>query len=204
MKNKRILFIFFICILAILLFFVISNYKKINLGNNIISDSSEKITTNILNMSSFTATANVSINSNKNSNEYTIKQEYRKGFSMQEIVSDGDIKGVKIINEDGKIKIFNMKLNQEKIYDRYEHFLNSSLFLSTFIEDFKKDESSKFTEDDNNIILEAKSSNPKNRYICNKKLYIDKKSKKPTKIEIKDITEKGTIYILYSDIELSM
>ena len=92
MKNKRILFIFFICILAILLFFVISNYKKINLGNNIISDSSEKITTNILNMSSFTATANVSINSNKNSNEYTIKQEYRKGFSMQEIVSDGDIK----------------------------------------------------------------------------------------------------------------
>ena len=42
-----------------------------------------------------------------------------------------------------------------------------------------------------------------NIYTQNKKLYIDKENDKIDKLEIKDITQKTTIYILYNKIEIN-
>ena len=58
------------------------------------------------------------------------------------------------------------------------------------------------TENENEIILEASVKNG-NKYINHKKLYIDKKTSKPTKMEIQDVTQKNTIYILYNEIKIN-
>ena len=42
-----------------------------------------------------------------------------------------------------------------------------------------------------------------NKYIAYKNLYIDKHTGNPTKLEIQDITQKITIYILYSEIKIN-
>ena len=40
-----------------------------------------------------------------------------------------------------------------------------------------------------------------NKYMKYKDLYIDKSSKKPTKMEIKDDSKKTAIYILYNEVK---
>ena len=50
--------------------------------------------------------------------------------------------------------------------------------------------------------MEAKIKNG-NKYISYKKLYINKSTRKPEKLEIKDITQKTVIYILYNEIEIN-
>jgi len=46
-------------------------------------------------------------------------------------------------------------------------------------------------------------SKMENEYAKYKTLYIDKETYKPTKMEIKDISEKTTIYILYNKVEIN-
>ena len=54
---------------------------------------------------------------------------------------------------------------------------------------------------ENELILEVKNEN--NPYNVTKKLYIDRKSGKPTKMIVKDINQKTLVYILYTEIEIS-
>ena len=47
------------------------------------------------------------------------------------------------------------------------------------------------------------SSNIDNIYVQEKFLHIDKKTKSPTQMEIKDNQQKTTIYILYNEVKVN-
>ena len=178
MKLKKVTVILVLIFIFIIL--LICNYKKINFGNNIISKSTEDIATDILNTKSYTAVINVIVNSNKNTNEYKLKQEWKDGKFTQEVIDNEEI---------GKVKI--------------EFDGNNYLFLNTFIEDYKNSNDSKCYEEKNYIILETSVTNVKNKYIYTKKIYVKKETGKIEKMELLDSKQKGTIYILYNEIELS-
>ena len=85
-------------ILAILIFLIISifilakfEYKKLFSGNNI----SKSDNTDILNISSYEATIEVEVYSNKNTNKYLIKQKYvEPNIFRQEIINPSSIEGI--------------------------------------------------------------------------------------------------------------
>ena len=89
----------------------------------------------------------------------------------------------------------------EKIYNDYYMLLNNSLFLNLFIEEYKKNISKNYQEN-GDIIFEIKLTNSASTYIKHKKLYVDSKTGKPKKLEIKDNTQKNRISIIYNDIEI--
>ena len=72
----------------------------------------------------------------------------------------------------------------------------------SFIDDYKDSNESKMSENEDEIILETKLKNG-NKYIAYKKLYINKQTGNPSKLEIQDITQKTTIYILYNEIKIN-
>lgn len=57
-------------------------------------------------------------------------------------------------------------------------------------------------ENDEEKIIKIKTEN-NNKYGNYKKLYISKKTNLPTKMEILDINENITVYILYKEIEIN-
>ena len=103
----------------------------------------------------------------------------------------------KIINP-----IENTNINLRKIYENYQCLGDNALSLSAFIDDFLDSGENKVTENENEIILETSTKNG-NKYINHKRLYIDKKTCKPTRMEVQDVTQKNIIYILYNEIKIN-
>lgn len=187
-----------IIILNLFIFFFINKSKNNKVGN---TTNSQDIIENILNISSYTATIEVEVNSNKNVNKYIINQKYiSPNISEQEIIEPENIKGIKIVKQNNELKIENSKLNLVKIYNNYEEMLSNYLDLNVFIEKYKKDLEKKYEENKEEIIL--KLENKENKYKTYLALYINKNEEKPTKMEIKDYNKKTVIYILYKEIEL--
>ena len=201
---KKIITIAIIIVMIILIFFLKSNYKLFKSGNNISIKSADDIRKYILDISSYEATYKLEINSNKNNNSYLIKEQYIKenGIYKQEILEPENIKGLKTIYDGSSLKIENSNINLSKIYENYQCIGDNSLSLSSFIDDYLDSGENNVTENENEIILEASAKNG-NKYINHKKLYIDKKTSKPTKMEIQDVTQKNTIYILYNEIKIN-
>lgn len=199
--NKKILFVILIMCIIILnlfIFFFINKSKNNKVGN---TTNSQDIIENILNISSYTATIEVEVNSNKNVNKYIINQKYiSPNISEQEIIEPENIKGIKIVKQNNELKIENSKLNLVKIYNNYEEMLSNYLDLNVFIEKYKTDLEKKYEENKEEIIL--KLENKENKYKTYLALYINKNEEKPTKMEIKDYNKKTVIYILYKEIEL--
>jgi len=79
---------------------------------------------------------------------------------------------------------------------------SNELSLTKFIEDYKNNEKTKIYEENGKTIMEVEVMT-NNIYTQNKKLYIDRDNNKIDKLEIKDITQKTTIYILYNKIEIN-
>ena len=203
--NKKIL-IGAICFILIIvaIFFIKSNYKSLKLGNNIINQSADEIKKNILNIESYKANVKIEIKSNKNTNNYEAIQEYNRENNSykQEITEPSTIKGI-VFNYDGNnLKIENTRLNLSKLYNDYKYIESNELSLTSFAEDYKQSDETKEYEEGNNIILETEVKN-NNIYRKNKKLYIDKGSGLPTKMEIKDISQNTVVYILYNEIEIN-
>ncbi|MBR3132648.1 MAG: hypothetical protein IKG42_00980 [Clostridia bacterium] len=115
---------------------------------------------------------------------------------------DNEIEGIIIENKDGKVIIKNTKLNLTKIYNDYNYITDNCLFLDTFSNEWKESDDKKATEEENYYKFEMKLKNQRNRYIQSKTLYLDKSTNKPVSLEIKDINQKRTIYILYKEIEI--
>ena len=199
--NKKILFVILIMCIIILnlfIFFFINKSKNNKVGN---TTNSQDIIENILNISSYTATIEVEVNSNKNVNKYIINQKYiSPNISEQEIIEPENIKGIKIVKQNNELKIENSKLNLVKIYNNYEEMLSNYLDLNVFIEKYKTDLEKKYEENKEEIILNLE--NKENKYKTYLALYINKNAEKPTKMEIKDYNKKTVIYILYKEIEL--
>lgn len=201
MKNKKkiiIITIVLILICIILYFFIKNNYKLNNSGNTI-----NNFKEDILNISGYEAEMTLVVKSNKNENKYQIYQKYEKPNLCTQIVYEPEnIKKLTTIYDGKNLKIENSKLNLSTIYQNYEYLIENNLWINTFIEDYKNSNNSIKYEDDNKIILEVKIKSNLNYYQSIKKLYIDKKTNKPTKLEIKDNNQNLSAYILYNEIKI--
>lgn len=193
-EKRKILFIVFIIIILILIFFLIFNSKmakKMKNGNNITSQ--EESLNKILNMSSYTATIEVEVKSNKNTNYYKLKQEYIKDKKIsQEVLEPSNIAGVKIVKEGDNLKLENTKFNLVTFFEKYEEITVNDLDLSSFVSEYIEYEKKEIEQKDDEIILETK----------NKILYLNKKTGLPTKMEIKDTNKNTKAYILYNEVTI--
>ena len=205
MRIKRIL-ILSICFALIVIFviFIKNNYKFSKTGNNISNKSADEIKEYILNIQSYEATANIKVISNKNENNYVVKQKYNKDGNVykQEILEPENIKGIQFSYDGANLKVENTKLNLNKIYKDYNYIESNELSLMSFIEEYKENGKSKCSESNGTIILET-DVKENNKYTSNKKLYINKEKGKIEKMEINDRTKSTRIYILYNEIELN-
>ena len=202
--NKKKLFIIslIICVIIFILFFLFYYYKTIKNGNTMVNKSEEEIIDMVLNMKSYTAKMNVKIETNKNKTEYIVKQSVDEALSRQEILEPNNIAGVITEYDGSTLKITNNKLNLSTTFDSYQYMIENRLWLNSFIQEFKdSDNSKKSVNEEDEIILELK--NEKNNYNVYEKLYIDKKTAKPTKLIIQDINKKTLVYILYTEIDIS-
>ncbi len=196
MKLKKIMFIFvLICITVFFIFYYIFSV----LGNNK-SRNQNKIVDNILNnIKQYEANISVTVKSNKNESYYTMKQEVTENNSKLIINTPENIKDMTIEINNNVLKITNTKINMEKIYNDYKFILNNNLFLNTFIQDYKKNDSKTY-EQNNEIILETKLNN--NTYVKFKELHLDKITGIPKELIIKDNTKRTCISIIYNDIKI--
>lgn len=203
MNKKKVIFVFVIIIIGtIIAFFIKSNYKSSKIGNNITSKSIEEMEGYILNISSYEAKIEVTVESNKNENKYLLSQKYSKeNVAKQEVIEPSNIQGVETIFKDGKLEIKNSKLGLSTVFENYPYITENVLWLSSFIKDYSESSKKTIKEENNEYIMEVAVKDA-NQYNCNKKLYIDKNTNKPTKMLIQDKNNKTLIYILYNEIKL--
>lgn len=163
-------------------------------GNNIISQGMEQ---DILNLKSYNLVAEIEVKSNKNENKYLIKQRYDKKENEeiieQEVLEPSNIAGLKIIKKDNNLVIENSELNLKTVYENYEYISDNCLDLISFIKEFKNNKESNYNKEKETTILK----------VNNKTLYIDNKTNKPIKMEIKDANKNNVVYILYKEINLN-
>lgn len=191
-----------ICI-AIIIFFIF-HYKNPETGNTSINQSEDQIVQSILNISSYQAKMEVEIQSNKNTNRYVVKQEVTKeGIATQEVLEPENTAGIVTKYENGKLSINHTKLNLSTVYENYRYMVDNSLWLDSFIEDYKKySQATKQIVEGNEIILEVKNEE-NNKFSVYKKLSIDKQTGKPTKLMVQDINQSTLVYILYTEMKIS-
>ena len=210
MKNKKIIFIsiLVLAIVSILIFILLkTNYKNKNFGNNMSNKNLEEIEKYILDISSYTAKMDVTVESNKNTNKYVMEQRYEKGKkSKQKILEPANIEGLEIIYEDNKLTINNVKNNLKTMYENYPNLMENCLWLNAFIEDYKTEKNegkASIVEKNGKVIMATKTRNENNRYIYSKELHIDKVAGKIEKLVVQDINKKNLIYILYNEITVN-
>ena len=202
MKNKKIIILtIIIAILIFLIIFAVYYYKKGKIGNTIINKSEEQIIESILNIKSYDANLEVTIQTNKNTTKYVLKQELKEEKCIQEVVKPENIAGVITEYDGNSLKIRNNKLNLETTFQDYKYITENNLWLNSFINEFKESSNKKTSTTEKEIVLEI--DNRKNTYSSYKKLYIDKKTGKPTKMQIEDVNQKVLVYILYTEIKIS-
>lgn len=202
MKNKKIVILtIIIAILIFIIIFALYYYKKGKIGNTIINKSEEQIIESILNIKSYDANLEVTIQTNKNTTQYALKQELKEEKCIQEVVKPENIAGVITEYDGNSLKIRNNKLNLETTFQDYKYITENNLWLNSFIKEFKETNNKKISTAEKEIILEI--DNRKNTYSSYKKLYIDKKTGKPTKMQIEDVNQKVLVYILYTEIKIS-
>ena len=202
MKKKTFFLITIIIFLIILIsIFYINASKKSKIGH---TNNSQEIVANILNISSYNATIDVKVVSNKNENKYIIKQEYKsKDSNLQEVIEPSNIAGTKIIKEGNKLILENSRLNLSSMIENYQSISSNNLDLSSFIEDYKKDSKADYEENENEIKMYAVgNANNNSDSKCKKTLYIDKKTELPTQLEIEWTNKSNEVYILYNEVEI--
>ena len=200
-KNSKKIYISILILILILFviffaFFMVKNFKT---GNN---KSSQDMVNDILNIKSYNTTIEVEVKSNKNQNKYIIEQSYKsENENSQEVIEPSNISGVKIIKENGVLKLENSKLNLISVFENYSYLSENDLDLSSFINDYKSNKNSNYTENDDKIIMKTENINSNNKTI--KKLYINKKNGKIEKMEIEDTNKKIAVYILYREVNVN-
>jgi outer membrane lipoprotein-sorting protein len=203
MINKKIFIVLIVIILILAIFFGFFYKKTVKVfksGNN---KTSQEIVDYILGISSYEVKVTVEVNSNKNSNKYILKQQYvSPNINTQEVIEPSNIAGIKLINDGTSLTLKNSKLGLNTVFENYTYLGDNCIDLISFIEDYKKSNESNYEENDTEIIMKTLSQNL-NKYTKYKKLYIDKKTANPTKLEIKDDNEKTTVYILYNEVKIN-
>ena len=198
-KDKKMFFIVEILIISLLLFFLIQFvYKTIISGNNI-NKSTDDLIENILNISSYEAKLEVTVNSNKTSNKYVLEQYYMKSCYSKQIVKEPmNLENLEIVYDGNKLEIKNTNLGLSKIYENYKYLNENILWLNFFI-NICIDSGYTVEETEEEIILNCNIE----KYKYKGKLYIDRESYLPSKIEIIDNNNCNKIYIEYKEIKLN-
>ena len=204
-KKKLIIILGILAVLVtsvIIYFFIKNNYKNLKSGNNMSNKNLKEIEEYILSIRSYNAKIEVEIQSNKNKNKYVLEQKYAGPNVQKQIVLEpSNIEGLETIFDGNNLKINNTKLNLSTIYENYSDVTSNFLWLNTFTEEYKKMiETGKqnIIEQNGIIIMEIKDADE-----LNKKLYIDRKTGKPIKMQIKNVSKNTTVYILYNEIEIN-
>lgn len=204
-KKKLIIILGILAVLVtsvIIYFFIKNNYKNLKSGNNMSNKNLKEIEEYILSIRSYNAKIEVEIQSNKNKNKYVLEQKYAEPNVQKQIVLEpSNIEGLETIFDGNNLKINNTKLNLSTIYENYSDITSNFLWLNTFTEEYKKMiETGKqnIIEQNGIIIMEIKDADE-----LNKKLYIDRKTGKPIKMQIKNVSKNTTVYILYNEIEIN-
>ena len=202
MKNKKVFVIAIIAIILIFLtIFLVYYYKSRKSGNNIINKSEEQLIEDILNIKAYNAKLDITIETNKNVTKYVVSQKVENEKSIQEVLKPENIAGVVTEYDGEQLKIRNNKLNLETTFQNYQYIVENKLWLNSFTNEFKESNKTKVNSKIDEIVLEI--NNTENLYDTCKRLYIDKKTGKPTKLEIEDINKKMLVYILYTEITIS-
>lgn len=204
MKTKKIIgiagIILLIGILVFFLFFHSKTAKTIKIGNN---SSSQEIVDYILNISSYEVTVEIEVKSNKNKNQYKMKQTYSApDTSTQEVIEPSNIAGVKIVKQGNRLTIENTNLNLVSSFEDYPYMTENCLDLNHFIENYKTDTKAKYKEENDQIIMETVNAR-NNKYQKDEKLYVDRKTGNPIKMEIRDNNQNTIVYILYNEVKIS-
>ena len=131
--KKKIFFFIFLLFICIFIFFIKNMVKFSNMGN---TKDSQEIVNNILNISSYEATIEMNVQSNKNTNKYIIKQSYiDKNNNFQEVLEPTNISGVKIEYKDNKLTLSNSKLNLVTIFENYKYLDENEMDICSFIDE---------------------------------------------------------------------
>ena len=201
-KWFKILAFIIIIIVTLLIcnFFIKSNYKIEQNGNN---KNIQEIEQYILNVASYKAKINVTISSNKNANFYEFEQEVRgQSYSKQLALSPNSLAGMEIIYENGIITILNTQYSLSNIYENYPFVSTNSLFLTSFIEGYRNSETKKIEEIDGKIQMSYISKI--NKYNNKQILYINKANLEPENLQVYDINNELKVDIKYNEIELNI
>ena len=204
MRNKKIFFVCLIVIIVVaIIFFAVfkfCNYKNVQMGNTIVDKTLQEIEEYILNISSYEAEIELTVESNKNTNKYVINQKYSApNIASQKIIEPKNIEGLTIKYDGANLEISNSKLNLNTIYENYTYIADNILWLSDFIENYKTNNGT-ITEENGVIIMETKCE--ENKYSMYEKLYIDRNANKISKLIIEDENKNSKIYITYNKIEI--
>lgn len=204
LKNKKRIIVISIVIIILLIFFIFfskNNYKISEIGNTMSNKNIEEIEEYILNISSYEAKLEVTVQSNKNTNKYILKQKYiNSKLEEQVVVEPSNIEGLTVLYENGKLTINNTKLNLQTVYDNYEETTQNNLWLNSFIEEYKNNNNRSISEDSNYVIMTV---NTANNYEKVETLYINKNTGNPEKMIIQDKNQKNMVYILYNEIRIN-
>ena len=201
-KWFKILAFIIIVIITLLIcnFFIKTNYKTKESGNN---KNIQEIEQYILNVTSYKAKIKVTVSSNKNANFYEFEQEVRgQSYSRQLALSPDSLSGMEIIYENGVITLQNTKYNLSQIYENYPYISTNSLFLTSFIEGYRNADEKEITQKDEKIQMSYISK--VNKYNNKQILYINKASLEPQNLQVYDINNALKVDIIYNEIELNI
>lgn len=205
-KKPIIVLILILLLTILMLYFFINKNNKLfnknfNIGNNITNKSIQEIEEYILNISSYEAKLEATVQSNKNTNKYILKQKYINSKLEEQVVMEpSNIEGLTILYENGKLTVNNTKLNLQTVYDNYEEITQNNLWLNSFIEEYKNNNNRSISEDSNYVIMTV---NTANNYEKVETLYINKNTGNPEKMIIQDKNQKNMVYILYNEIRIN-
>ena len=175
------------------------DYKKDENGN---TKNIKEIEQYILNVNSYKAKIKVTVKSNKNVNFYELMQEVKTNNETKQIaLSPKDLEGIEISYKDGTIEVKNTRYNLTTIYKNYPYISDNSMYLTSFIEGYKKAENKEIKEVDNKIELSYETK--KNKYNNKQKLYINKSTLLPENMQILNINNDTKVDILYNEIEIN-
>lgn len=176
------------------------DYKKDENGN---TKNIKEIEQYILNVNSYKAKIKITVKSNKNVNFYELMQEVKTNNETKQIaLSPKDLEGIEISYKDGTIEVKNTRYNLTTIYKNYPYISDNSMYLTSFIEGYKKAENKEIKEVDNKIELSYETK--KNKYNNKQKLYINKSTLLPENMQILNINNDTKVDILYNEIELNI
>ena len=181
--KKRI---FVICVLLILIFLFSYCYKFFIPGNTKSIENVNDLNEYLSKINDYSVEAKVTVNSNKNSNSYNLKQ------SMKVIIE----------NTKGRVIVKNTELSLENVFNNYDDVVKNSMGLDAFIEDYESDDKKEILEKDGYYIISVKSKNSQNKYAKSKTLYFDKLNNRIEKIVVKDINNNEMVVIEYSKLEI--